>query len=147
MVACRAHLRFVVASLSLLLVTADVSRAQQPLPKFFERCNDSSRLFRKSNGRVVWFSPKQMNAISIDRVTPPFPGACRCQGQVFVAVIVNREGKVACAHVISGHPLLASPSIQAATKWTFKPMTKRGRNVSFVGLLAFTFNSNGAVTY
>lgn len=87
-----------------------------------------------------------MKSMSLDRTTPAFPKSCRCQGQIFIAVVVNTEGKVVCTRVISGHPLLASP-IEAVSKWTFKPMTKRGENVSFVGLLAFTFHSDGAVTY
>jgi len=147
MLASHAHLRFAVASLSLLLLTASISRGQQPWPEDVEGCGDTSKLLRKSNGRVAWFSPKQMKSMSTNRATPVFPKSCRCQGQVFIAVVVNTEGKVVCTHVISGHPLLASPSIEAAAKWTFKPMTKRGANVSFVGLLAFTFHSEGAVTY
>ena len=85
--------------------------------------------------------------MAIDRSTPPFPPMCRCQGTVIVAVIVNQDGVVTCSHVISGHQLLSAASIQAANKWTFKPLVKRGVKRSFVGLLAFTFHSSGEVTY
>jgi outer membrane biosynthesis protein TonB len=147
MLASHAHLRFAVASLSLVLLAASTALAQRPWPQDVDGCGDTSTLLRKPNGKVAWFSAKQMKLMSINRATPMFPKSCRCQGQIFVAVVVNTEGKVVCTHVISGHPLLASPSIEAASKWTFKPMTKRGGNVSFVGLLAFTFHSHGAVTY
>jgi len=146
MVPTCANIKLAIASLSLLLLTAS-SYSQQPWPKGVEACGDTSKLFRKSNENVVWLSTKQMKAISIERITPVFPKSCRCQGQILIAVVVNPEGKVACTHVISGHPLLASPSTQAAIKWTFKPMIKRGVNVSFVGLLVFKFSGNGAVTY
>jgi outer membrane biosynthesis protein TonB len=145
--ASHTHLRFAVASLSLVLLAASTGLGQQPWPKDVEGCGDTSKLLRKPNGKVAWFSPKQMKSMSINRATPVFPKSCRCQGQVFIAVVVDTEGKVVCTHVISGHPLLASPSMEAASKWTFKPMTKRGVNVSFVGLLAITFHSAGAVTY
>lgn len=146
MVASNAKVRFVAVTLSLLSIAASIS-GQQPWPNGIEACGNTSTLLRKSNGKVVWLSPKQMKAMSIDRAIPAFPKSCRCQGQISVAVVVNPEGKVACTHVISGHPLLATSSIEAASKWTFKPMPKRGRNIPFVGLLAFTFCSDGAVTY
>jgi outer membrane biosynthesis protein TonB len=123
------------------------SLGQQAWPKGVDACGDTSKLLRKSNGKVVWFSPKQMNAMAINRAAPPFPPMCRCQGAVVVAVVVNLDGNVACSHVISGHPLLTAASIQAANKWTFKPLAKRGAKVSFVGLLMFTFHSDGTVTY
>jgi hypothetical protein len=42
---------------------------------------------------------------------------------------------------------MMAASIQAANKWTFQPLVKRGAKVSFVGLLVFTFHSHGTVTY
>ena len=88
-----------------------------------------------------------MNAMAINRVAPPFPRMCRCQGTVFVYVVVNSEGDVVCAQVVSGHPLFRAASINAAKQWSFKPLVRRGERVPFAGLLAFTFDSSGTVTY
>lgn len=141
------HTRILLALLSVLILSAAPSNAQQPSPNGAADCGESSNTLRKRNGKVVWFSPKQMNAMAINRAAPPFPSMCSCQGAVVVALVVNSEGNVACGRVISGHPLLRAASIQAANKWTFKPRVKRGAKASFVGLLVFTFHSDGAVTY
>ena len=147
MLASHIHIRFVLASFCVLLFAGSTLMGQQSRPKVFDDCHDRASLLRKRDGKVVWFTPKEMNAKSISRSTPPFPPMCRCQGTVIVAVIVNTHGDVTCSHVISGHPLLMAASIQAANKWTFKPLIKRGAKVSFVGLLAFSFHSSGEVTY
>ena len=147
MVAAPAHIKFLLASFCVLLFSVSTLVGQQSLPKAFDDCLDRATLLRKRNGKVVWFLPRKMNAMAINLATPPFPPMCRCQGTVIVAVIVNPEGAVTCSHVISGHPILMVASIQAANKWTFKPLVKRGVKRSFVGLLAFTFHSSGEVTY
>src|SRR5687767_3379944 len=118
MLASHAQSKFGVATLSLVLLAAATGLGQHPWPKDVEGCGHTSKLLRKPNGKVTWFSPKHMNSVSINRATPVFPKSCRCRGQIFIAVVVNTEGKVVCTHVISGHPLLASPSIEAASKWT-----------------------------
>jgi TonB-like protein len=147
MVASHAHNKFILASLCVLLFSASTFPSQESWPKVFDDCRDRATLMRKRNGKIRWFLPKEMGAMAINRSTPPFPPMCRCQGTVIVAVIVNRDGAVECSHVISGHPLLSAASIQAANKWTFRPLMKRGSKFSFVGLLAFTFHSSGEVTY
>src|SRR5262252_879963 len=134
MVISHAQLRLVLASSCVLLFAASLLAGQQPWPKVTEVCGDSSNDLLKRNGKVIWFSPKQMNAMATNRVTPPFPPMCRCQGPVIVAIIVNSDGNVVCAHVVSGHPLMSAASTNAATKWTFKPLVKHGDKVSFAGL-------------
>jgi len=147
MIASHARMRFTFASLTLVLLAGSISLGQQPWPNGVDSCGDTSNVLRKPNGKALWFSPKQMKAMAINRATPPFPPTCRCQGTVVVAVVVDSDGNVACSRVISGHPLLTPASIQAANQWTFKPLVKRGAKVSFVGLLAFTFHGYGAVTF
>jgi TonB family protein len=74
---------------------------------------------------------------------PRFPALghqARIQGVVSLTILVDREGKVTCAKLITGHPLLVESALEAARKWTFRPMTQRGRPVSFFGHLDFQFS-------
>jgi hypothetical protein len=73
----------------------------------------------------------------------PLSHQVRISGIVKLDILVDREGKVACVRVISGHPLLLGVSLEAARKWTFRPMMQRGRPVSFFGHLDFEFSMDG----
>jgi hypothetical protein len=66
----------------------------------------------------------------------------RIQGVMSFTILVDREGKVACVKLIKGHPLLVGMSLEAARKWTFRPITQGGRRVSFFGHLIFEFSTN-----
>jgi hypothetical protein len=66
----------------------------------------------------------------------------RIQGLLSLTILVDREGNVACVKLIKGHPLLVGMSLEAARKWTFRPMTQGGRRVSFFGHLIFEFSIN-----
>ena len=56
-------------------------------------------------------------------------------------VLVNDTGKVWCARLVSGHPMLASSAINAAKDWTFYPKKKDGKPVWFYGHLRFHYSS------
>ena len=66
--------------------------------------------------------------------------------QVHVGILVNRTGRVACVHLINGHPLLVGSAIEAARQWTFRPATQKRRAVSFYGILAFHYSTSGTTT-
>ena len=79
-------------------------------------------------------------------VAPKFPAVARqlrFEGSVVVGVLVNEAGRVACARLVSGHPLMTGSAIEAARQWTFRPATQRGRAVSFYGALAFHYSTSG----
>jgi TonB family protein len=147
MVTTHAQLRLVLVPFWVLLFAASLSAVDQHrLRKVLQHCSDSPNVMKR-NGKVIWFSSKQMNNMATNRVTPTFPLMCHCQGTVIVAVIVDSQGKVRCVHNVSGHPFLEGPALSAVTQWTFKPLIKRGDKIWFAGLLAFTFHSSGTVTY
>lgn len=75
---------------------------------------EASILAHKEDGKVATFSPKQMKAISIRRVSPKYPNNCSCQGTVVVSVVVNVEGNVECVRAIDGHPLLTQAALDSA---------------------------------
>jgi periplasmic protein TonB len=79
-------------------------------------------------------------------VSPTFPALARqarLDGYVRVGILVDETGRVACVHLISGHPLIISTAIEAARQWKFRPATQNSRPVSFYGILAFHYSTSG----
>jgi TonB family protein len=69
-------------------------------------------------------SPRDMQGLLLTRVNPHYPQEAkdqRIQGTVVLGVIVDKEGSVANIQLISGHPLLAPPAIEAVRQWKYKP--------------------------
>lgn len=73
---------------------------------------------------------------------PDYPAAARAvraSGTVNVQVLVDPTGKVVSASAVSGHTLLRVAAEQAARKAEFEPMVSKGQNVSYSGVLIYTF--------
>jgi TonB family protein len=60
----------------------------------------------------------------VTKVPPQYPQEAKdqhIQGLVVMKVIIDKEGNVANVELISGHPLLAPPAIDAVKQWKYKP--------------------------
>lgn len=60
----------------------------------------------------------------ITKIPPQYPQNAkdqRIQGLVVMRAIIDKEGDVANIELISGHPLLAPPAIDAVKQWKYKP--------------------------
>ncbi len=82
--------------------------------------------------QLVKLSQKVMDGRIVTRVNPEYPQALRdmrVQGSVVLAARIDKEGKVADVHVISGPKYLVPSSIEAVKKWRYKPYTISGRAV------------------
>jgi TonB family protein len=120
----------------LLLISSGILAGQQgQSPKGVEDCGDTSKLFLNSKGKPFRISAKEIKKRVIERVAAEHPKACRCEGAVTVEVFVNPEGKVECAHALTGHPLLRASAIKAAGQWKFEPLMKDGEAVAFTGIV------------
>jgi TonB family protein len=107
-------------------------------------CKVEGPVFVGKSGKAVWLD----NGALLKRAThcsspllPAMARQARIEGQVLVDILVDRKGKVACARLIVGHPLLAGSAIDAAKDWTFRPMKQNGKVVSFYGHLHFQFST------
>jgi outer membrane biosynthesis protein TonB len=58
---------------------------------------------------------------------------------VNVEVVIDESGKVVSATAASGHPLLRSSAVKAATNAVFAPVLLRGEPVKVSGVLAYNF--------
>ncbi len=72
-------------------------------------------------------------------VYPSFAKAARVSGAVKVQVVINEQGEVMEAEIVSGLPMLNLPSLRAARQWRFDPTLLEDRPVKVQGVLTFNF--------
>jgi protein TonB len=68
----------------------------------------------------------------IRKVNPAYPEEARrdrIQGTVRLHVIIGRDGSVQQVELISGHPVLAKPAIDAVRQWVYRPTLLNGEPV------------------
>jgi len=91
---------------------------------------------------VLQASGGALQGKALRRVQPFYPAfakAARVSGPVRVRIVINVQGEVTEAEVISGLPMLNLPSLRAARQWTFAPTILEDRPVKVQGDLTFNF--------
>jgi protein TonB len=79
---------------------------------------------------------------ALRKVQPVYPAvakAARVSGPVKVHVVINEQGEVTEAEIVSGLPMLNLPSLRAARQWRFAPTLLEDRPVKVQGDLTFNF--------
>lgn len=79
---------------------------------------------------------------AVTRKIPEYPVLARnagIYGDVQVEIVIDENGNVVSASVLSGPQLLHSTSLQAAKQWKFRPTLLNGTPVKVQGLLTFRF--------
>ena len=79
-------------------------------------------------------------AISLPQ--PPYPTIARqahVQGPVSIQILVNEEGKVLSAQVVSGNAMLSSAAKDAAMRARFSPTMLNGTPVKIQGVITYNF--------
>lgn len=93
--------------------------------------------------RVVRLSSDELRKRAIECSVPLFPATgthVRAKGTVMVEILIDTDGVVRSAKVVSGHPLLRASAVQAARKWGFRPVKSKRRLVRAIGLLPIIFS-------
>jgi TonB family protein len=75
----------------------------------------------------------------VDAIYPPLAKAARVSGAVIVEVAIARTGQVTSAKILSGHPLLKEPSLAAARKWEFTPISPGEATEEISGVITFDY--------
>jgi protein TonB len=60
----------------------------------------------------------------ISRIEPRYSEIARktrIQGDVVLAAIIGRDGRIENLHVLSGHPMLAETALDAVKQWRYRP--------------------------
>ena len=68
----------------------------------------------------------------VSKVNPMYPPEARdqrIQGVVVLQATIDKEGNVANLQLVSGHPLLAPPAIEAVKQWKYRPYLLNGTPV------------------
>jgi TonB family protein len=74
--------------------------------------------------------------------TPEYTAMARqmkVAGSVEVEVTIAEDGSVDAVKVLSGNPLLTSPTVSTLKKWKFTPFTQDGQPVKAIAGLKFDF--------
>jgi TonB family protein len=58
-------------------------------------------------------------------VDPQYPADAQINGKVVLRIVIDRQGHVSEANLVSGHPMLAGPTIDAVKQWKFFPLRSR----------------------
>lgn len=110
-------------------------------------CAHEGPALTDSHGQPTWLDTDALVRRVKHCVAPTLPGLARqarLEGYVFVDILVDESGRVACAQVVSGHPIFIPAALQAAKDWTFRPERQGGRPVSVRGHLRFHFSPETA---
>lgn len=108
-------------------------------------CQSEGPVLVGKDGKPIWLDTSALIKRATHCVAPQMPALyrqVRLEGQVQVDILVGNNGRVACARLVHGHPLVAASAIDAAKDWTFRPMTQGGKTVSFYGHLSFSFSTS-----
>jgi protein TonB len=83
-----------------------------------------------------------VNGIAKHLQTPNYPQIAKAagiKGQVKVQVLIDENGKVVSANVVSGHPLLSAAALQAAKQSSFTPTKLSDVPVKVSGFILYNF--------
>ncbi len=65
-------------------------------------------------------------------VYPRLAVSSRIEGTVRLQATISREGVIENLHVLSGHPLLTGPAIEAVKRWRYRPVILNGDPVEVI---------------
>jgi len=85
---------------------------------------------------------KQASRLLLSQAVPDYPVLAKVnyiQGRVRVQLVVDTEGKIASAHVLSGNPLLAAAVLYSVPGWRYQPYVAQGRPTAFETMVEVTF--------
>lgn len=75
----------------------------------------------------------------VEAIYPPVAVAAKLSGTVSLELIVDEEGSVVWARVVSGHPLLRDAAMTAARGWKFSPTKLDGEPVKVLAGISLNF--------
>ena len=106
------------------------------------RLTDLQRKFwERWSGRIRVEAEEQRQKL-VRTVRPAYPELARqagIQGVVRLEATIGEDGKVEDAKVLSGHPVLAQPALEAVRQWRYLPTRVNGKPVSVVTIVDVEF--------
>jgi TonB family protein len=105
-------------------------------------CADKRSPAVDERGIQRWLSSEELMHRVVHRSELRFPmfDGGRLHGEVQLDILIDSRGEVACARLISGHPIAAASAMDAIQRWTFQPLTVQGKRVPVLGHLTVPFD-------
>lgn len=92
--------------------------------------------------RAQTLDRKAASSLVLRQTVPEYPPVAKVnyiQGKVQVEVLVSRDGSVAEAHVLRGHPLLAASALREIRRWLYRPFLGRSGPAEFMTVVEMNF--------
>ena len=89
-------------------------------------------------------SPEEATKHLINEAVPSYPQLAefaRITGNVILQVSIDESGTASVQRVISGHPLLVPPAIEAVNHWKYQPFEVDGKPALVVTVVMVTFGN------
>jgi TonB family protein len=91
----------------------------------------------------VQSSEQAAMAYLISVVEPKYPADVHISGKVVLRIVIDKEGHVSEAKLVSGHPMLVGATIDAVKQWKFHPYTlEKGEPVEVETTATVEFNAD-----
>jgi len=113
-----------------------------------ESLADAARRLRAEKVSTEKVSAEESQPLQLVRtvpaVYPPEAREKRIIGTVVLKVLVNKEGNVVKATVVSGPPVFSASALDAIKEWKFKPATLQGQPVETTTQIRLNFHDKSA---
>ena len=99
-----------------------------------------SKFATTPSGLIASFST--LNSQPVKIIRPDYPALARqtkTQGRVSLKCVIDINGSVEQIEVKKGHPLLIQASVEAVSKWKFKPPSFNGKAVRTDAIIDIDF--------
>ena len=108
-------------------------------------CPAERLVARDDQGQQIRLSSDQLMARIVRKTSLTFPmlDGGHLHGTVEFDVVIDRTGKVACARLVTGHPIAAARGLEAILAWRFQPFVFRRRRVAVAGHLSIPYDVEG----
>ncbi len=130
-----------------LLLFADSIFGQNPKNEKLISKSESriskKKIIKKKKPRAKTVSMGVVNGRALSLPVPDYPPAAKAvnvSGEVSVMVVINENGDVIDAQIISGHPLLRYYVLKAAKRSKFAPVVLSGKPVQVSGVIIYRFS-------
>jgi periplasmic protein TonB len=122
----------------------NVSGPSGPSLPVCDRCVSSSRPSGPGRDRPLLLSGGVTEGYLIHRVDPVYPHIAAISGvggEVRLHAIISKDGIIESLTLISGHPLLAKPAMDAVQQWRYRPSLLNHEPVEVETLITVKFTT------
>ncbi len=79
----------------------------------------------------------------VEPIYPVIARTARVQGEVLLAAVIGKDGRIQNLRLVSGHPMLARAAFEAVSQWRYRPYVLNGQPVEVDTTIAvkFTFKN------